>query len=147
MSSGPIWKKFLQTLTVLIHAGAPSSPYNQMQDSPPYGPPYANGPPGQPGPGRTAGFPPGQHQMPGPGPPPPPPGYIPPEASGGIPGYMAGGFRPPGMPPHLRLPPPGPLPGPSQPPKRQGGVGSCTHKDAQQLSVSICALQSHVAPA
>lgn len=37
-----------------------------------------------------------------------------------MPGFMGGGFRPPGMPPHLRLPPPGPLPGPLQPPKRPG---------------------------
>lgn len=87
-------------------AGAASPPYNQMQDSPPFGPHYQNGMPpgGPPGQDRTAGFPPGQHQM-------PPQGFIPPEASGGMPNYMGGGFRPPGMPPHLRLPPPGPLPG------------------------------------
>ena len=88
-----------------------------MQDSPPYVPPYPNGMPpvGPPG-DRPAGFPPGQHQM-------PPQGFIPPEASGAMPNYMGGGFRPPGMPPHLRLPPPGPLPGALQN-KRPGKIRS-----------------------
>ncbi|KAL3159748.1 PSII 6.1 kDa protein [Trebouxia sp. C0009 RCD-2024] len=99
--------------------GRASPPYNQMHDSPPYGVPFPNGmPPGGPpgGVDRPAGFLPGQHQM-------PPQGFIPPEASGGMPPYMGGGFRPPGMPPHLRLPPPGPLPGPQQH-KRPGGPPS-----------------------
>lgn len=90
-----------------------------MQDSPPYGAPYPNGmPPGGPpgGVDRPAGYPPGQHQL-------APQGFIPPEASGSMPNYMAGGFRPPGMPPHLRLPPPGPIPG-SQQHKRPGIVRS-----------------------
>ncbi len=86
-----------------------------MQDSPPYVPPYPNGmPPGGPPGDRPAGFPPGQHQM-------PPQGFIPPEASGAMPNYMGGGFRPPGMPLHLRLPPPGPLPGALQN-KRPGQI-------------------------
>jgi len=102
---------------VLQSAGASSQPYNQMQDSPPYVPPYPNGmPPGGPPGDRPAGFPPGQHQM-------PPQGFIPPEASGAMPNYMGGGFRPPGMPPHLRLPPPGPLPGALQN-KRPGQIRS-----------------------
>ena len=100
---------------MLQYAGASSQPYNQMQDSPPYVPPYPNGmPPGGPSGDRPAGFPPGQHQM-------PPQGFIPPEASGAMPNYMVGGFRPPGMPPHLRLPPPGPLPGALQN-KRPGQI-------------------------
>lgn len=101
-------------------AGAPSSPYDHhLQDSPPYGQPYPDGmPPGQQGQNRTMPFPPGQHQLPGG--PPLPGGYIPPEASGGMPGFMGGGFRPPGMPPNLRLPPPGPLSSPPPQHKRSG---------------------------
>lgn len=92
-----------------------------MHDSPPYGGPYSNGmPPGGGPPGgidRPAGFP--QHHM-------PPQGFIPPEASGGMPAYMGGGFRPPpGVAPHLRLPPPGPLSAPQQQ-KRPGMAMSVT---------------------
>lgn len=99
--------------------GAASPPYNQMQDSPPYAAPYPNG--AQQGPDRQAGFSQGQHQM-------PPQGFIPPEASN----YMGGGgFRPPGMPSHLRLPPPGPLPGGPQN-KRPGGPPSPFDMPTQQ---------------
>ena len=109
---------------LLYCAGRASPPYNQMHDSPPYGGPYSNGmPPGGGPPGgidRPAGFP--QHHM-------PPQGFIPPEASGGMPAYMGGGFRPPpGVAPHLRLPPPGPLSAPQQQ-KRPGMAMSVTTQE------------------
>ena len=112
MSTGVQTDGWNESSAHMCGVGASSPPYNQMQDSPPYAPPYPNGmPPGGPPVDRPAAFPPGQHQM-------PPQGFIPPEASGG-PNYMGGSFRPPGMPPHLRLPPPGPLPG-AQQSKRPG---------------------------
>ena len=121
----------LYTCCYIHFAGRASPPYNQMHDSPPYGVPFANGmPPGGPqgGVDRPSGFLPGQHQM-------PPQGFIPPEASGGMPAYMGGGFRPPGMPPHLRLPPPGPLPGPQQH-KRPGIAAVVPAQDADNEKVN-----------
>ena len=127
---------------LLLHcAGRVSPPYNQMHDSPPYGVPFSNGmPPGGGPPGgidRPASYLPGQHQM-------PPQGFIPPEASGGMPAYMGGGFRPPGMPPHLRLPPPGPLSG-TQQQKRPGMTALLTRPvillsraDKHNLNVNPC---------